>query len=165
MKCTLLIMLLTLLLQPHQAGLGAERDDRDSPNRATARSRFTYVDLYIDPRGAPLAAWQLEFAAETGDVALVGVEAGEHAAFARKPPYYDPAALTGKRIILADFTLEADVPKQKTRIARLMLEVKGEGAPQFATKLITAADSHGKRIPAELSIAEPASQPRGGDKK
>ena len=164
MKSILPAILLTLLLQSHHAGFGAERDDPD-PNRGTAKSRFTHVDLYIDPKGQPLAAWQLEFAAETGDVSLVGVEAGEHPAFAAKPPYYDPAALAGKRIILADFTLEPQVAKQKTRVARLMLEVKGDTAPHYATKLITAADSQGKRIAAELTVADPATQPRGGEKK
>src|SRR5688500_17406765 len=153
MKRILPAIFLTLLLHTNHAGLGAERDAPD-PDRPKAQSRFTHVDLYIDPKGQPLAAWQLEFAAETGDVSLVGVEAGEHPAFAAKPPYYDPAALAGKRIILADFSLDAQVPNQKTRIARLMLEVKGDTAPQYATKLITAANSEGKKIEAELSIAE-----------
>ena len=153
MKWILPAVFLALLLRTHHPGFGAERDDPD-PKRANTKSRFTHVDLYIDPKGQPLAAWQIEFAAETGDISLVGVEAGEHAAFASKPPYYDPAALAGKRIILADFTLDAAIPHQKTRVARLMLEIKGDAKPQFAYKLITAANSVGKKIPAELSIVE-----------
>jgi hypothetical protein len=164
MKLTLAAILLTLLIQTNHVGRGAEREVPD-PNRAKSQSRFTHVDLYIDPKGQPLAAWQLEFAAETGDVSLVGVEAGQHPAFAAKPPYYDPAALAGKRIILADFTLNPDLPNQKTRIARLMLETKGDATPHYATKLITAADSQGKRITAELTVADPATQPRSGDNK
>ena len=164
MRFTLLVILVTLLVRSTHAGFGAERDDPD-PARANPKSRFTHVDLYIDPKGASLAAWQIEFAAETGDISLVGVEAGEHAAFAKKPPYYDPAALAGKRIILADFTLDPAVPNQKTRVARLMLEVKGEAKPQYATKLITAANAEGKKMPAEVTLAESEEQPRSGDKK
>jgi hypothetical protein len=151
MKRILTLALFLILLLPSHAGLGADRDHPDA-NRAT--SRFTHVDLYLDPKGQPLAAWQLEFAAEVGKVSLVGVEAGEHPAYSAKPPYYDPAALAGNRIILADFTLDPNPPNQKTRIARLMLEIRGDTSPQYATKLITAATAEGKRITAELTIVQ-----------
>ena len=151
MKRFLLAVLLFLWLAPNHAGLGAEGDDPD-PKRAGTGSRFTHVDLFIDPKGEVLSAWQLEFTAEVGKVSLVGVETGEHPAYASKPPYYDPAALAGNRILLADFTLDANPPKAKTRVARLMLEVKGDAVPQYVTKLITAANSEGKRIAAEVSV-------------
>ncbi|HEY7118686.1 MAG TPA: hypothetical protein VH475_19000 [Tepidisphaeraceae bacterium] len=127
-------------------------------------SRFAAIDVMIDPKGQPLAAWQIEFAAETGQVSLVGVESGEPGAYAKRPPYYDPAALAGNRIILGDYSLDPAIPKTKIRVARLMLEIRGAAKPQYVTKLITAADPDGKAIPANVSVND-ASQPRSGDKK
>ena len=119
---------------------------------APSASRFTAVDVMIDPKGQPLAAWQLEFAAETGDISLVGVEAGEHPAYAKRPPYYDPAALAGKRIIVGDYSLDPDLPKTKTRVVRLMLEVKGDAKPQYVTKIMAAANADGKSIAVDVSL-------------
>jgi hypothetical protein len=133
---------------------------------ATA-SRFTAVDLFIDPAGQPLAAYQIEFAAETGRISLVGVEAGEPGPYAKRPPYYDPAALVGHRIILGDYTLDPAAPKTKTRVARLMLEIQGDTTPQYVTKLMTAATPGGRPIIATVSATEiPSStQPRSSDRK
>src|SRR3954471_16138276 len=96
------------------------------PAAPSGPSRFTAVDLFIDPKGQPLAAYQLEFTAETGRISLVGVESGEPGPYAKRPPYYDPAALAGHRIILGDYTLDPAPPKTKTRVARLMLETRGD---------------------------------------
>jgi hypothetical protein len=117
-------------------------------------SRFTYVDVMIDPKGQSLAAWQVEFTAEVGGISLVGVEAGDHPAYAARPPYYDPAALAGRRILLADYSLAANLPQAKFRAARLMLEIRGDAKPQYVTKLIAAANADGKTIPAELSLID-----------
>ena len=122
------------------------------PAAPSGPSRFAAVDVFIDPRGQPLAAYQLEFTAETGQISLVGVEAGESGAYAKRPPYYDPAALAGHRIILGDYTLDPAAPKTKTRVARLMLEVRGDAQPQYVTKLMTAANPDGKPIAAEISL-------------
>jgi hypothetical protein len=119
-----------------------------------AASRFVAVDLMVDPKGAPLAAWQVEVAAEVGDATLVGIESGEHAAYSKRPAYYDPAALAGKRIILGDYSLDADLPKAKTRVARLMFEVRGDAKPQYVTKLMAASDGEGKKIAAQASVIE-----------
>ena len=122
---------------------------------AALPSRFTYVDVMIDPKGQPLAAWQFEFTAQAGSISLVGVEAGDAPAYAKRPPYYDPAALAGHRIIVGDYSLDPNVPKTKTRVARLMLEVRGDAKPQFTTKLMAAANTDGKTIPVELLLVEP----------
>jgi hypothetical protein len=71
-----------------------------------------------------------------------------------RPPYYDPAALAGGRIILANYSLAADLPKGKFRAARLMLEVRGEVKPQYVAKVIAAADAEGKTISVNLSLVE-----------
>ncbi|MEZ0267217.1 MAG: hypothetical protein ACAI43_20985, partial [Phycisphaerae bacterium] len=97
-------------------------DDRPIPAND---ARFTYVDITIDPAGKPLAAWQVEFAAEVGAVSLVGIEAGDHPAYAKRPPFYDPAALAGRRVIVGDYSLDKTLPAARTRVARLMLEIRG----------------------------------------
>jgi hypothetical protein len=129
-------------------------DDRPAP--AGADSRFIHVDLILDPAGKPLAAWQIEFAAEVGAVSLVGIEAGEHPAYARRPAYYDPAALTGRRVIVGDYSLDKALPAARTRVARLMLELRGPAAPQYAAKLTAAADPDGKPIPGATVTVVPA---------
>jgi len=136
------------------------------PAAPSGPSRFAAVDVFIDPKGQPLAAYQLEFAAETGRISLVGVEAGESGPYAKRPPYYDPAALAGHRIILGDYTLDPAAPNTRTRVARLMLELRGDAPPQYVTPLMTAADPNGHLIAAEISVIPTAStQSRSGDKQ
>lgn len=121
----------------------------------TPSSRFTYVDLLIDPHGQPLAAWQVEFTADTPGVSLVGVETGESSAYSKRPPYYDPAALAGHRIIVGDYSLDSTLPTTRTRVARLMLEIQGDAKPHYTTHLMAAANPEAQSIPADVSIAEP----------
>jgi hypothetical protein len=121
---------------------------------APLQSRFTYVDVMIDPKGEPLAAWQFEFTAAVGQISLVGVEAGNAPAYAKRPPYYDPAALAGNRIIVGDYSLDPGVPRTRTRVARLMLEIRGDAKPQYVTKVMAAANADGKTIAVELLLVE-----------
>jgi len=125
-----------------------------SPANSPTGSRFTYVDIMIDPKGQALAAWQFEFTAEVGQISLVGVEGGDAVAYGKRPPYYDPAALAGNRIIVGDYSLDPGAPRTRTRVARLMLEIRGDAKPQYATKLMAAANADGKTIPVELTLAE-----------
>ena len=76
--------------------------------------RFFHLDVFVDPYGAPLAAWQVHVEDETGRAVLVGIEGGEHAAFV-EPPYHDPAALQGERVILAALSVEDLVRAGKVR--------------------------------------------------
>jgi hypothetical protein len=110
--------------------------------------RFVPVDIYVDSHEAPLGAWQIEFLGH-GDVELVGVEGGEHAAY-QQPPHYDAAALMQDRVILAALNTTDDLPTGKTRVARLHLRVTGE--PTFETMLIVAGDAGGQRIEATATI-------------
>jgi len=107
--------------------------------------RFSFVDVYVDSAGQPLAAYQFELAAKVGQVKIVGVEGGEHAAF-RQPPYYDPAALARNRIIIAAFNTGSDLPKGKTRVARIHLQITGERQPEYTIKLDVAASPDGQKI-------------------
>ena len=148
MKRSLAAILILVLM-----GL-APSDKSDQLTPATQSVRFTYVDVRIDPHDKPLAAYQIEFVA--GDpqrVKLVGVEGGSHPAFV-DPPYYDPAALSHNRVILAAFNTGSALPKQSFRAATLHLEVIGDAGetPKWSAKLIVASDSDGNSMPADVSV-------------
>jgi hypothetical protein len=119
--------------------------------------RFTNVDVLVDPRGTPLAAYQVEFIADPARVTLVGIEGGQDAAF-KQPPYYDPKAMSGNRVILAALNTGKDLPRQKTRVARLHLRIIGAEQPKLSAKLIVAASSNEKTIQADVSVSEGAGQ-------
>jgi hypothetical protein len=128
-----------------------------APAPATEAS-FTYIDVSIDPHGTPLGAYQFELRATAGDVKLVGIEGGEHAAFA-KPPYYDTRALLNDRIVIAAFNTGTDLPSAKTRVARLMVRVSGPTLPKYDVKLQVAASSDAKPLSgATIALSEGAAQ-------
>ena len=123
-----------------------------SPLAPLPQARFANVDILVDPHGTSLAAYQLEFVADPKRVTLVGIEGGEHAAFVQ-PPYYDPKALAGNRVILAALNTGKDLPSGKTRVARLHLRIIGNDAPALSAKLVVAASSNDKTIPADVSVS------------
>lgn len=118
---------------------------------AYAEARFTMVDVVVDSGEQRLAAWQVEVKAEQGDVQIVGVEGGASRQVYRDPPYYDPAALSGGRIIVASYTTK-DAPAGKVHVARLHLRVEGEW--RVSAKPMAAADEKGKEIRVSASVAE-----------
>ena len=117
--------------------------------------RFQAVDIFIDSKETPLAAYQLEFTVRTGGAKVVGVEGGEHPAF-KDAPFYDPKAIQHERVIIAAFnTGSADkLPKGKTRVATIHLQVTGERNPDCAVKLETAATVEGRKILVETTYQE-----------
>ncbi|MEM9109113.1 MAG: hypothetical protein AAGC72_03740 [Planctomycetota bacterium] len=118
---------------------------------------FVNVQVLIDPRGKPLAAYQVELDAGGADFRVVGIEPAQQAAFTREP-YYDRDANTRKtdRLILANYSVaNADnLPKQQLRVATLHLALVGNYAtdnlPPVALSL-TAYGPDGKPIDAEAS--------------
>lgn len=109
-------------------------------------ARFTAVDVWIDtPR--PLAAWQVEIRTSAP---VVGVEGGEPTAYA-EPPFYDPRALQGGRIVLAAFTTDPAPPAGRIRVARLHL--RETGPAELSSKLVAAAAPGGARLDAKLELA------------
>jgi hypothetical protein len=120
---------------------------------STAQSgvRFAPLHIYIDSGNKSLAAYQFELKTTAGQIKIVGVEGGSHEAF-KEAPYYDPAALTNDRIIIAAFSIGSDLPKGRTRIATIHLQITGEIEPQYELKLIVAADADAKEIPAEITF-------------
>ena len=117
--------------------------------------RFQAVDIFIDSKETPLAAYQLEFLVKTGDAKVVGVEGGEHAAF-KDAPFYDPKAIQHERVIIAAFnTTSGDkLPTGKTRVATIHLQITGERKPDYAVKLETAATLEGRKIVVEATREE-----------
>ena len=109
-----------------------------------ASVRFAFVDVYLDSGAKALAAYQFEFAAETGTF--------------KPPPYYDPHALSRDHIIVAAFNVGDDLPKGSTRVARLHLQISGDVAPQFVAKVTAAATADGQRITPIIKLVEGASK-------
>ncbi len=148
MKAKTIGILLTLCLVPPLLAYVPARGSKDATGE---KIRFAPVHIYIDPGDKPLAAYQFELTARTGQIKIVGVEGGEHPAF-KEAPYYDPAALMNDRIIIAAFNTGTDLPHGRTRIATIHLQILGDAEPQYELKLVTVADDNGQRIPAELNL-------------
>jgi hypothetical protein len=124
-------------------------------NVATSPVRFQTVDVFVDAKDQPLAAYQVEVAAPAGTVKIAGIEGGEHPAF-REPPFYDLRAIQHERVILAAFNTGAadQLPKGRTRVAALHVQVMGAASPEFTVKLHTAGGADGKKIAAEAKVEE-----------
>jgi hypothetical protein len=117
---------------------------------APQAAKFTTVDIIVDAGADSLAAYQVEITT-TGDARIVGVEGGEHSAY-KTPPYYDPAALRGGRIILANFSTSASLPSGRTRVATL--QMREVGPVTYRVRLIAAARADGSRFaPAVSAVA------------
>src|SRR2546430_10251023 len=116
-----------------------------SPNAAV---RFQAVDIFIDSKQHALAAYQLEFSVKSGNARIVGVEGGEHPAF-KEAPFYDPKAIQHERVIIAAFNTSAadKLPKARTRVATIHLQITGDQKPEFHLRLETAATANGNKIP------------------
>ena len=119
--------------------------------------RFAQLHIYLDSGNRALAAYQFELKATAGRPALakagvkiVGVENGEHPAF-EEPPYYDPAALAKDRIIIAAFSTDENLPKGRTRITTIQLQIIGDAEPEYELELTVAGDANGNEIPAKIT--------------
>jgi len=152
-------MMRVLLTFVSLMGLIRTDDDRPPPTDTQPRPvvqeavRFRAVDVYVDSALRSLAAYQFELKAKGAEVKMVGVEGGGHAAFA-EPPYYDPKALMGGRIIIAAFNTGKDLPTGKTRVATVHVQVTGDKAPEYSAKLTVAASTDGERIPAAITLGQ-----------
>ncbi|NOS71228.1 MAG: hypothetical protein HOP33_15010 [Verrucomicrobia bacterium] len=120
---------------------------------------FRAVEVFLNATNAPLAAYQLEFKAVGGDVKIVGIEGGEHPAFAG-PSFYDPQAMQQERVILAAFSTNSvtQLPTGRTRVATIHLQVRHGSKLKFETKLEAAADSNGNKITAGVAVEEKRAQ-------
>ena len=147
------IIIMTTLCTAFAAGIYAQTNSESS----AAQVKFVPMDVYIDSGSNALAAYQFELVVLQGDAKIVGVEGGQHTAFAN-PPYYDPAALNHNRIIIAAFSTSKDLPKGKTRIATIHMRIAGEIEPKYETKLVVAATSDGNKITATITLEKGGTQ-------
>lgn len=154
MKATHLLLLALLLAAPGRAADSQAPNAPDAPGPASKPEavRFEALDVFVDSGDNPLAAYQFELTAKTGDALLAGLEGGEHAAF-KPAPYYDPRALLQNKVIVAAFSTRPDLPHGRTRVARLMVQVTGAAEPTYRAALTTAASADGKVIRAEVTVA------------
>ena len=113
--------------------------------------RFAPLHIFLDSGSSSLAAYQFELKTVAGQIKIVGVEGGRHEAF-KEAPYYDPAALAKDRIIIAAFSTGGNLPKGRTRIATIHLQIIGDAEPEYELKLTVAGDADGKEIPAEITF-------------
>lgn len=144
---TIGILVALSIVAPLLAGI----PDRTVKRPAEGRARFAPVHIHLDSGATPLAAYQFELRARTGQIKIVGVEGGTPPAF-REAPYYDPAALMHDRIIIAAFNTGNDLPHGRIRIATIHLQILGDTEPQYELKLVVAADKDGQKIPADLTL-------------
>jgi len=147
-----LLTLLMCILRP--ATLCAQQ-----PASEEGPSRFCAVDIFIDSKNAPLAAYQLEFSPTNGVAKIIGIEGGDSAAF-HEPPFYDAKAIQHERVIIAAFsTSSADkLPSGKTRIATIHLQIVGGASPQYQLNLQVAANPDGNRISVNATFEERKSE-------
>lgn len=139
---------------------GARRDPVPVPPSAQPAIRFSYVDIFVDSRQQPLAAYEFELKATSGDVKFVGVAAGDDRGF-QDPPYYDQARMQYQnpaRIVIGAWSLADKLPTGKTRVARVSVATEGNEEPTFAVRMIVAGTKGGAEIPADVTIAEGAAQ-------
>ena len=115
--------------------------------------RFVPLNIYIDPAGKSLGAYQFELKILSGNVKIAGIEGSDHHAF-KKAPYYDPEALNKQRIIIAAYTTDTSCPTNKIRIATLHLCITGDKKPEYALDLQVAADNQGQAVNAAITLEE-----------
>ena len=141
---TALRSLIAVLLLVGGAAIGQE------PVRVTFRA----VDLFVDSGNQPLAAYQLTFACADKDAKIVGIEGGEHSAFA-EPPYYDPKAMQNNHVVVAAFntTSPEQLPRGRTRIATVHLQTTAS-VGRYELKVEAAATPTGESITVRAEAIE-----------
>ena len=55
-------------------------------------------------------------------------------------------------MIVAAFSTAADLPRGRTRVATLMVQITGDAEPAYDAKLVTAASADGKPVPATVTV-------------
>ncbi|MEM7228806.1 MAG: hypothetical protein AAF432_08320 [Planctomycetota bacterium] len=123
-------------------------------NATSHDATFAWIDVYVEAGETHIAAYQLDIEAVDRSWTIVGIEGGDHPAF-RLPPYYDPAALTNDRVILAAFSLDSDLPSGRTRLARLHVMTRDD-AMGWNVSHETAASADGQEIPIRFELVEGA---------
>jgi hypothetical protein len=148
MRCLLMTLLNCLVV----CGAPAAEDWQAAKRSGT---RFVVFDVVVDSGTHPLAAWQLDIRATKGSVKIAGIEGGEHPAF-KEPPHHDPKAIQRERVKLAAFSTAAadSLPRGRTRVATLHVQVTGSTEPQFEVRVEAGAQPGGTVIKLKAEILE-----------
>ncbi len=118
------------------------------PPQTESGIRFESWDVFLDTGAEALGAYQFEWKV-SGTALIVGVEGGEHAAF-NAAPYYDEAALQRNRIVVGALSTAAELPRGRTRVARVHLQISGSTEPVFDVQLEVCATADGSEIEARV---------------
>jgi len=134
----------------------AQPERPPAPAREAGASTFQTLDIYLDPQGTPLGAYQFELTEADGRMTVVGLENGEHPAFAQ-PPFYDESAVSAgraDRVIAAAYSLRPPerLPTSRTRVCSVHVQIAGEGEPEFVLNLVAAGNAAGRPIPATIEF-------------
>ncbi|MEM7314591.1 MAG: hypothetical protein AAF497_15705 [Planctomycetota bacterium] len=128
-----------------------EAQEQETPTLEPAGDvRFAAFDLIAEV-ASPLAAYQVELISNSDDCQIVGVEGGDHAAFA-EPPFYDSAALNNSRIAIAAYSTDSDLPNGQVRLARIHIQCLSGHEPEFEIRPIVVAAPDGASLPAEFKL-------------
>jgi hypothetical protein len=111
---------------------------------------FGTVVVTLDPMGEELAGWQLRADFGKGYAAIVGIEGGEHPAWA-EPAHYDPRALNGGEIVLAALAADTELPTGPTVVAVIHVEHYVSGLPPLEISEVVAVGSDGNEIPVTVT--------------
>jgi len=116
---------------------------------------FRALDIFVDSGNEPLAAYQLTFGSTNGSAKIVGIEGGEHSAFA-EPPYYDPEAMQKDHVIIAAFNTASpdQLPRGRTRIATIHVRADAGSTPGYSLQINAAATASGKQISVKAKVEE-----------
>lgn len=121
----------------------------------SAAAEFAVYDVFLEPHGEPMAAYQLKISDQNSAVKILSVEGGEHKSY-QNPPFFDPKAIQQNVIKLAAFATDpADaLPKRKTRVAALHVEINDDLKPRLVVAIEAAARPGGSRIFIEATLSK-----------
>ena len=141
------LMAFILLLALHMIAQPAPNDE--------SHGSFRVVDIYLDSKGASLAAYQVTISVTNADAKIVGIEGGEHQAF-RQPPVYDPRAMQRERVIIAAFNTGSanELPNGKTRVATIHFQTHSNKPLQCIVNPNTAGNPDGTKIAVQATWEE-----------
>jgi hypothetical protein len=125
------------------------------PKQKIEGASFRVIDIFLDPKGKSLGAYQLGWKVTTQNARIVGIEGGDHPAF-RNPPQYDPRAIQGERLVVAAFNAGAEksLPRGRIRIGSIHIEAAPSAICRFEIENLEAADVQGRRISVTAQSAE-----------
>jgi len=125
------------------------------PKQKIEGASFRVIDIFLDPKGKSLGAYQLHWKITTPNARIVGIEGGDHPAF-RNPPQYDPRVIQGERVVVAAFNAAAEksLPKTKIRIGSIHIEATPAATCRFEIENLEAADAQGSRISVNAQSVE-----------